>query len=231
MPLILAAPLPSFAAPGDQAGVSRLCARWERHLAPRLSPCQLAHCSRFGNDGDALRARASRLLARLLVLRVLPQGSLLDMDERGRPRVTGACGWQIAFSHSGHAAFCLVLQPSETARLPEGRPALDAEATDAPPSTDRGFLAPAPTSRAALRRWLLAEALFKGLGAPPEHWKAAAVAAHGGAGRAAGRCTLAGAQFTWRFVPAPGHALCVALSGGEPFSAALRWLAWQSFLL
>lgn len=230
MPLVLAAPLPDLAPPMAGGRLSRLCARWERILAPRLSPGQITHCRRFYNEGEALKARASRLLARLLALRVLPRGCSLDMDELSRPRVDCAPGWHVAFSHSGRAAFCLVLAPGDTGQLPQGHSALDAEAVGNLPPTDRGFAAPAPTPRAGLRRWLLAEALFKALGASPELWKIAACAAHGAPGRTAGCSRMAGAPFSWRFLPAPGHALCVAFPGGEPFSVGLRWLPWQSFL-
>ncbi|WP_165079057.1 MULTISPECIES: hypothetical protein [unclassified Desulfovibrio] len=230
MPLILSAPLPDCAATGAEARLTQLCARWERSVAPRLAPAQLAHCRRFGQGGGAPGARASRLLARLLALRALPRRTTLEGDDHGRPRVAGAPGWHIAFSHSGAAAFCLVLKPGETAQRPAGYGAVDAEPASALPTTDRGFAAPAPTPRAGLWRWLLAEALFKARGAAPECWKDAACAAHDGAGHAAGCCTLAGAPFSWRFLAVPGHAVCVALPGAAPFSVGLRWLAWQSFL-
>lgn len=230
MPLVLAAPLPGFAAPCAEGRLAALCARWEHSLAPHLSAPQRAHCRRFGEGGGALWARASRLLARLLALRALPGGSVLDMDDKGRPRLAGAPGWHIAFSHSGRAAFCLVLTPAELAGHPPGEPALDAEAAGALPATARAFAAPAPTPRADFRRWLLAEALFKALGAAPEHWKNAAHAAQRGANRPAGGCIIRGKQLSWRFVPAPGHELCVALPGGAPFAVGLRWRAWQSFL-
>lgn len=229
MPLILAAPLPVFGASGADARLSMLCVRWERRLVSRLSPAQMSHCRRFAESGEALQARASRLLARLLALHVLPGFCVLAMDASGRPRVEGAPGWHTAFSHSGRAAFCLVLAPEETAGRPEGQPALDAEVAGRLPPTDRGFAAPAPSPRGALRRWLLAETLFKAAGAAPACWNAAARSAHCGAGQAAGYARIAGAQVSWRFLPAPGHALCVALPGGEPFSVGLRWLAWQSF--
>ncbi|MBD5416401.1 MAG: hypothetical protein HDR50_01710 [Desulfovibrio sp.] len=230
MPLLLAAALPDFGAARAAPRLAELCGRWERDLAPRLAPAQLAHCRRFGQGGSAPRARASRLLARLLALRALPGSATLEMDERGRPRVAGAPGWRVAFSHSGAAAFCLVLTPGETAGRPAGYSAVDAEPADGMPSTDRGFAAPAPTPQAGLRRWLLAEALFKALGGAPESWQAAARAAHDGARQGAGYCTLAGARLSWRFVVAPGHALCVALPGDAPFPVDLRWLTWQSFL-
>ena len=228
MPLILAAPLPSFAAPTAEARLQRLCASWERALATRLSPAQLAHCRRFGTGGEALNARASRLLVRLLALRVLPQESMLDRDEHGRPRVSGTPGWQIAFSHSGSAAFCLVLGPRETASLPAGHAALDAEACGRLPPTDRGFTAPAPSRRAALRRWVLAEALFKALGAPAARWGAVATAAEHAGGARSGRWRDGADVLSWHFFAAPGHAGCVALPGSAPFFVGLRWLAWQS---
>lgn len=235
MPLLLAAALPDFGAARAAPRLAELCGRWERYLAPRLAPAQLAHCRRFGQGGSAPRARASRMLARLLALRALPGSATLERDERGRPRVARAPGWRVAFSHSGAAAFCLVLTPGDTVGRPGGEPALDAEPASALPSTDRGFAGPAPTPRAGLRRWLLAEALFKALGADPAYWKAAAGAAHAeadhdGARQGAGYCILAGAPFAWRFVAAPGHALCVALPGDAPFPVDLRWLTWQSFL-
>ena len=116
MPLLLAAALPDFAAARAEPRLAELCARWERHLAPRLAPAQLAHCRRFGGSLGALHARTSRLLARLLALRALPGAATLERDDRGRPRVAGAPGWRVAFSHSGAAAFCLVLTPAETAQ-------------------------------------------------------------------------------------------------------------------
>lgn len=231
MPLVYASALPDFADAPAGHRLRRLCARWERRAAPRLSPEQRAHVLRFRPSGDALLARASRLLARLLAARALPGGARLDMDAAGRPRVSGAPGWEVAFSHSGRAAFCLVRSPEETlAGAGEtATAALDAEALSAPPPADRAFAGPARSPRASLRRWTLAEALFKAFGAPPALWAAAAAAAHAGSGQRAGAWLWAGQRVAWRRLSCPGHALCVALPGAAAAPVRLRWLAWRAF--
>ncbi len=231
MPLIYACALPDFADFPARQRLRSLCALWERRAAPRLSPEQLAHIRRFRPSGDALLARASRLLARLLAVRALPGGARLGMDAAGRPRVFGAPGWEVAFSHSGRAAFCLARPPEET----RGRAratvtaALDAEILSAPPPADRPFAGPARSPRASLRRWLLAEALFKALGGRPALWAVAAAAAHAGAGQRAGVCLPEGQRLHWRQLSCPGHALCVALPGAAPAPVRLRWLVWHAF--
>lgn len=225
MPIVYATALPTFSGPAEEGALRELCAHWERAAAPRLSPAQRAHCRRFRSGGDALRARASRLLARLLALRALPAGAGLDMDAQGRPLAEDAPGWQVAFTHSGSAAFCLISAPGEVIADSPFRVALDAEAWGAPAPGDRAFAAPAPTQDAALRRWVLAEALYKALVAPPGRWAAVAAAAHAGAAQRQGFWQADGARLCWRFLAAPGSLLCAALPGTAPLG--LRWLHWQ----
>lgn len=227
MPLLCATALPAFAPDTAEARLRRLCARWDGLASPRLSPGQRAHCRRFAPAGAGLAARASRLLARLLALRALPPSAILDMDAEGRPLVRGAPGWQVAFSHSGTAAFCLVCAPGEAPPRSGGTPALDAEARGTAPPGDRAFDAPAPTQAASLRRWLLAEALFKALGAAPARWGAVAATAHEHAGERAGTWASGGAHLSWQVLAAPGHFLCVTLPGSEIPPLPLRWLPWR----
>ena len=227
MSIVYATALPCFPKDAEEGRLRELCARLERAAAPRLSPGQRVHCRRFAPRGEALRARCSRLMARLLALRALPLGANLDRDAAGRPCAAGAPGWQIAFSHSGCAAFCLVRAPGE---MPGGASqpiALDAEAWTAPASCDRAFAAPAPARGAQLRRWLLAEALFKALGAEPARWGHVAAAAQAGAVLRRGTWQAHGARLGWRFLPAPGHLLCVVHPGSAPARTGLRWLPWQ----
>ncbi|MDE5880019.1 MAG: 4'-phosphopantetheinyl transferase superfamily protein [Desulfovibrio sp.] len=231
MPLVCAAALPRFPPDSAEQRLRRLCARWEALLKPRLSPAQLAHCRRFGERGAPLEARASRLLARLLALRALPEGALVDTDAPGRPSVCGAPGWNVAFSHSGRAAFCLILAPGETQEPSDAgaAPALDAEAVGALPPTDRCFSSPSTSPAVALRRWTLAEALFKALGCPAGQWAAVARAAERGAAFRAG--FWQGPGLAWRFAPTPGHLVCVALPGALPSSTTsinVHWFTWQS---
>lgn len=228
MPSVYATALPAFPPAMEGAVLRALCARWERWTAPRLAPEQRAHCRRFAPQGEALRARASRLLVRLLAFRALPACATIHRDEAGRPRVDGAPGWQVAFTHSGRAAFCLVCGPGETPPLPGAEPALDAEAWDAPPPADRAFGIPASIRGSALRRWLLAEALFKALGARQRLWGAVAGAAEQHRGERAGSLEVDGARLGWRFFPAPGHLLCAALPGGAAAPLRLHWLPWQA---
>lgn len=225
MPIVYATALPAFSPPAEEAALRQLCSRWERAAAPRLSPAQRAHCRRFHSGGPALRARASRLLARLLALRALPDGTLLDMDAQGRPLVAGAPGWQAAFAHGGSAAFCLLSAPGDMLADSGVRVALDAEAWGAPAPGDRAFAAPAPTQGTSLRRWVLAEALYKALGAPPADWDAVAAAAHAGAGQRRGLWQADGARLCWRFLAAPGHLFCAAFPGTAPMT--LRWIHWK----
>lgn len=227
MPVVYASALPTFPPAYEEAALRQLCARWDRAAAPRLSPAQGAHCGRFRSGGAALRARASRLLARLLLLRALPAGAVLDMDADGRPLVTGAPGWQAAFTHSGNAAFCLICAPGELRGEPMGSSALDAEAWGTHQPADRAFTAPAPTPAASLRRWVLAEALYKALGAAPARWAAVAAAAHAGATQRGGLSQANGVCLCWRFLAAPGHVLCAALPGTAFPRLGLHWLHWQ----
>lgn len=230
MPLVYACALPGFADSPARDRLRCLSARWERRAAPHLSPEQLAHIRRFRPSGDALLARVSRLLARLLAVRALPGSARLDMDAAGRPRVCGAPGWEVAFSHSGRAAFCLARSPEET-RGSAGAAvtaALDAEALSSPPPADLVFAGPARSPRASLRRWTLAEALFKALGARPALWTATAAAAHTGAGQRAGVWLWEGQRLRWLRLPCPGHALCVALPDAAAAPVRLRWLAWHA---
>ncbi|MBD5557491.1 MAG: hypothetical protein HDQ92_02715 [Desulfovibrio sp.] len=227
MPVVYASALPTVPLPDEEAALRQLCARWERADVPRLSPAQRAHYGRFRSGGAALRARASRLLARLLALRALPAGAVLDMDADGRPLVTGAPGWQVAFTHSGNAAFCLICAPGELQGASPGLPALDAEAWGTHQPGDRAFAAPAPTPAASLRRWVLAEALYKALGATPARWAAVAAAAHAGATQRRGLWQADGVCLCWRFLAAPGHVLCAALPGTAFPRLGLRWLHWQ----
>ena len=144
--LILGAALPDL----PPAGLRGLCLRWETALAPRLAPEQMAHIRRFAPDGPALAARASRLLARLLLRGLQSLGALrpdlcLERDMAGRPLLSG---WRISFSHSGRAAFCALERGAggpceQDARrdAPEWHPGLglDAEALDSPPPAARAF--------------------------------------------------------------------------------------------
>lgn len=235
MPLVCAVPLPSLThARNDSRRLGRLCALWEARAATRLSPAQLAHCRRFADNAAGALARASRLLARLVALRLLPPGAGLDMDGTGRPRVTDAPGWDVAFSHSGVAAFVLLSPPGETPPPSGGwaRAALDAEAPRATAPGDRAFPAAAASPAAGLRRWVLTEALFKALGAGGGHWGPAAGFAHAAVGtgrpQRAGVWKRDGAVLAWRLCAAPGHWLCVALPGRGRRPARLRWLPWQA---
>lgn len=234
MPLVCATALPALSAESDERLLARLCARWERRAAGRLSPAQREHCRRFGPEGPALSARASRLLARLAALRALPRGACLEKDAAGRPRVVDAPGWEVAFSHSGRAAFCLVRSPEETGGGSNGQAAaaLDAEAASVLPSTDRAFPDGAASASASLRRWVIAEALFKALGARRGTWGHIAAAAHaatvGGAPGLAGSFQQEGALLSWRTLAVPGHWLCVAVPGAVAPPVRLRWFPWQA---
>lgn len=210
--LVLGVALPQTAEPR----LREWCATWERTLTPRLSCAQLEHIRRFRLTGAPLRARASRLLARLLALDALPPGTVLDMDALGRPVSAGAPDWLVAFSHSGLAAFCLVVPARPHAgeaphTAPRGRvpplvPALDAEA-----------VGPGQMSRAEARDWTLFEALLKAAGS--------------GAGtrRTPGPDPFrAGEQWGHRFLCLPGHQLCVALPGMRPPRMRLSWRQWRS---
>ena len=179
----------------------------------------MAHIRRFAPDGPALAARASRLLARLLLLRGLQsQGALhpdlcLERDMAGRPLLSG---WRVSFSHSGRAAFCALERgpggPCEQdARrdAPECHPGLglDAEALDSPP----------PAARA------VKEAVLKAMGLGLSHDPALICSGrHGGR---AGMLRFRGQNLRWRVLACPGHWLCLARNAEYPVPAvSLRWL-------
>lgn len=228
MPIVYASPLPVFPPATADDRLRPLCRHFERAAFPRLSPRQRAHCARFAPGGAALRARVSRLLARLLALRALPEGTVLERDKDGRPRVTGAPGWKVAFAHSGRAAFCLLCAPGETESPGRSAPALDAEALANAPRGDRAFAEAARDPARCLRRWLLAEALFKARGAPAVLWGDVAAAAHAGAGKRRGFWQTGAGGLGWYFLPAPGHLLCVALPGRGRTPPRLRWIPWHA---
>lgn len=229
MPLVCATALPVYAKASAERRLRQLCSHWERCVAPRLSFLQLAHCRRFYPCGNALGARASRLLARLLALHALPKTASLDMDSVGRPLVCGVPGWEVAFSHSGHAAFCLLQSPEEMTPDWPSKGALDAEPLEGAPPADRGFPGPASSPRAALRRWVLAEALFKALGSRPACWAAVAAAAHKGAAQRTGIWRHKSWILSWRLLVVPGHPLCVVLPNAPATPIHLRWFTWQTF--
>lgn len=134
--LILGAALPDL----PPAGLRGLCLRWETALAPRLAPEQMAHIRRFAPDGPALAARASRLLARLLLRGLQSLGALrpdlcLERDMAGRPLLSG---WRISFSHSGRAARPRRRGPLRTGRQKK-RPATRCDA--------------GPSKKPCSRRW------------------------------------------------------------------------------
>lgn len=241
--LILGAALPVT----PDAGLRSLCRCWEAALTPWLMPEQLRHIRRFAPAGAALSARASRLLARLLLLRGLQilegpswPGIRLGGDALGRPLLPG---WQVCFSHSGQAAFCALrrgqkpdnLQKRKKSRSEAGQAAcsvwekglgLDAEALNAPPPAARAFAAcPAPgmTARDALRRWTIKEAALKALGTGLS--LDPALVQSGLRGRRAGLLHIRGHHLRWRLLACPAHWLCLAYGAAEPHSTiCLRWL-------
>lgn len=231
--LILGAALPDL----PPAGLRGLCLRWETALAPRLAPEQMAHIRRFAPDGPALAARASRLLARLLLLRGLQSlGALrpdlcLERDMAGRPLLSG---WRISFSHSGRAAFCALERGAggpceQDARrdAPEWHPGLglDAEALDSPPPAARAFTdgETKKTARDALRRWAVKEAVLKALGMGLSHDPA--LICSGRYGGRAGLLRFRGRNLRWRVLACPGHWLCLARDAEYPVpTVSLRWL-------
>ena len=200
--LLLGAALPPVA----EEELRRLCSLWETIAASRLSAAQARHIRRFRLEGEALRARASRLAARLLLMRGMEMLGLapeiLDRDNQGRPLIKGCSA---SFSHSGQAAFC-ALAAGEN--LPLG---VDAEARDSAPPAPRAFSIDgknAPTPEDARRRWIVKEALGKALGTGIRGDPALMPAAK--RGQRAGVTHCAHCRLAWRILPYPGHWLAVA---------------------
>ena len=232
--LILGAALPDM----PPAGLRDLCLRWETALAPWLAPEQMAHIQRFAPDGQALAARVSRLLARLLLLRGLQsQDALhpdlcLERDMAGRPLLPG---WGVSFSHSGRAAFCALermpggpCEPEARLDAPGRHPGrgLDAEALDSPPPAARAFTDrdTKKTARDALRRWAIKEAVLKTLGLGLSHDPA--LICSGRYGGRTGLLRFHSQNLRWRVLACPGHWLCLARNDECTTPAvSLRWLA------
>ena len=240
--LILGAALPA----ASDAGLRSLCQSWEAMLIPWLMPEQLCHIRRFAPKGAALSARASRLLARLLLLRGLQvlegpsrPGIRLGGDAWGRPLLPG---WRVCFSHSGQAAFCALCRgrgPGNFQKRKKERPetghaacsvwekglGLDAEALNASPPAARAFTA-SPVqclaARDALRRWTIKEAALKALGTGLR--LDPALIQSGLRGQRAGLLRIQGQSLFWRVLACPGHWLCLACDEEAPPSIRLRWL-------
>ncbi|WP_206214234.1 4'-phosphopantetheinyl transferase superfamily protein [Desulfovibrio sp. ZJ369] len=241
---ILGAAVPAL----PEAELRAFCHARETALAPWLGEEQTDHIRRFALSGAALAARASRVLARGLLLRGLSlaaaqtrsfrsEGVRLQADSAGRPVLPG---WAVSFSHSGRAAFC-ALRPGPAANGgPSGGPphpahpalGLDAEALDSPPPCGRAFasgeIPPALSAtgqcREALRRWTIKEALLKALGTGLA--RDAARIFGGRCGGRAGHAALDGHCLRWFLLPCPGHWLCLATSAAVS-SPTFRFF-WQT---
>lgn len=242
--LVLGAAVPAL----PEAELRAFCHARETALAPWLGEEQRDHIRRFALSGAALAARASRVLARGLLLRGLSlaaaktrsfrsEGLRLQADSAGRPVLPG---WAVSFSHSGRAAFCALrpgpaanggraAAPPRTAHLALG---LDAEALDSPPPCGRAFadgeiptaLSATGQCREALRRWTIKESLLKALGAGLA--RDAARIFGGRCGGRAGRAALDGHCLHWFLLPCPGHWLCLASSAAVS-SPKFRFF-WQT---
>jgi phosphopantetheinyl transferase len=194
---------------------------FETALEPWLDARQLEHVRRFGPKVS--EAALSRLLSRaMLITSAGPYGSSrnqIRMDNHNRPLFAG---WQVAFSHSGQAAFCaLVPAGQESPAL-----GLDAEALASPPPhgsafTEHELFAPTALTREsadreALRRWTIKEAMVKaaglGLGMQPGQIPT------GRFGQRAGLWQGPLGLLGWRTLACPGHWLCVAQAGRVPHS-------------
>lgn len=202
---------------------------FETALEPWLGTQQWEHVRRFGRDAlgreaaglDVMEAALSRLLSRaLLITAAALHDSLqnqIHTDNRGRPQFEG---WQIAFSHSGQAAFCAMAQ-TEQANPALG---LDAEAlTSTPPHASAfaeherltsALVQQECAKRETLRRWTIKEAMVKaaglGLGMQP------AQIPTGRFGQRAGLWQGPLGLLGWRSLACPGHWLCVAQTGRVP---------------
>ncbi|MTJ91655.1 MAG: 4'-phosphopantetheinyl transferase superfamily protein [Desulfovibrio sp.] len=214
---ILYSPLPQ----GSNAYLRLWRKAFETALEPWLDARQLEHVRRFGQE--VMETALSRLLSRaLLITSAGLHGSSqnqIRMDNHNRPLFAG---WQVAFSHSGQAAFC-ALAPAGQESPTLG---LDAEALASPPPhasayTEHELFASTAlfrecTDREALRRWTIKEAMVKaaglGLGMQP------AQIPTGRFGQRAGLWQGPLGLLGWRTLACPGHWLCVAQAGRVPHS-------------
>lgn len=214
-PLVLGAPLPD----ASPAFLRIIIRKWEKALGPYISPRQRAWLEGFGWDGQALYARASRCLARLLAIRATG-GAFLDMDGHGAPFFRK--GPALSFSHGGEAAFCL-LSPGKA-----GETALDAAPAEPLEASALAFyfgkLHPAfancTDKNFLLRLWLLHEASLKISDFRNPESQKRLFTSIAEKGLDCGR----GAGLSWHFFVFPGRRLCMASAGGARIAARFQWL-------
>lgn len=180
-----------------------------------LSTGQIEYLKKFSQA--AFQAKTSRLLARIMALKFLPQNCMIGIDDTGKPVADG--NMLVSFSHSSLAAWCLVAQDSSAKAM-----ALDAEYRgedfgEPAYASYLGKMAGCEKGKSLFlpRLWTIYEAILKTGDARDQLQWQGIKNARSGIAKACGKTVY------WRSIAFMGHWLAIAREGAPLGKIALRW--------
>lgn len=200
--------------------LNRYCRQWHEFLAPYSNLIELRHLNRAPENGPALLAHASRLLARLTLIYALTNITTSKLPIN--------C-LETSHTYSGIAAFTGF---DTTSRLPFSIDAVDPASIN--PGAIGRFFKKAGTCRmlsdktAVLRCWLLFECLVKL--AVPAYAAAKNLSSFLNLEKSLGRkgaIQIDRKTFYWKFFSLTGHLIGLCSITPPLPSASMRWLPWQ----